>query len=328
MVGMERFFDYPAPLWEYFHAVDARFDDLDPADVQPARTPAHTNGLTRGQTAVRAVLWDVYGTLLNVGAGDLEQASEYTAQLTAAARVLIEEFDLMNALQTRQSDRDPAEALVERYLGLIDESHAQSRQRGIEYPEVVIEHIWQTILVECGAIKQESALQDKALRAGYLFDRAFQKTGLYTGVAQCLATLRAAGLHQGIISNAQFYTPLHMRRHFRNATKRANAELEEYFDPALMYFSYEMGLSKPNPRAFQGAAKRLADQGVQPAEILYVGNDRLNDVYGAMQMGWKAALWAVDDTQVTWRQEDPRYAETEPDAIITDPAQLTRALVG
>ena len=46
----------------------------------------------------------------------------------------------------------------------------------------------------------------------------------------------------------------------------------------------------------------LGKNGVAPGEVLYVGNDMLNDVYAAGQVGFRTALFAGDQRSLRMRQ--------------------------
>jgi putative hydrolase of the HAD superfamily len=65
-----------------------------------------------------------------------------------------------------------------------------------------------------------------------------------------------------------------------------------------LVFSDEVGVSKPRPQMFKAAAEGL---GVQPDELLHIGDLEPTDIAGAHAMGAKAALFAGDNA---------RYAET------------------
>ena len=317
MATMQRFFDYPVSLWSYFRQVDERLSKKNaprpvPADINPQ--PADLSG-------VRAVLWDVYGTLSGVSVGDLQRTLEYEDQLAQAAGAVIEEFGLAPSLKQLYPERPEPIALRDRYLQLITESHERSRAAGIEYPEVLIEQIWQWILEDCLQVGYESgyneALLDTAYRAAYFYDASIQNNYLYPGIADCLARLSDADRVQGIISNAQFYTPIQLRRLLREALHRDDVELEDFFEESLVFFSYELGYSKPNPGAFRKAIDILSQRGIKPKEIVYIGNDMLNDVWAAAQAGWRTILFAADGTQTTLRKDEPNCIHLQPDAIIT-----------
>lgn len=322
MAIMRRFFEYPEHLESYFRKVDIRFS---PKTV-PQPVPADVSPQLADFSGVRAVFWDVYGTLFGVSVGDLQQTLEYEDRLAQAAGMVIEEFGLALPLTQLYPDRSAHIALRDRYLQLIAESHERSRTAGIEYPEVVIEIIWKSILEDCQHLGYETGLEepvlDTAYRIAYYFDASIQHNYLYPGIAQCLTELAKANLTQGIISNAQFYTPIQLRRLLREELRRDDVELEEFFDESLVCFSYELGYSKPNPGAFQNANAILAKRGIQPEQIVYIGNDMLNDIWAAAQAGWRTLLLAVDESQTVLRENEPKCDTLRPDAIVTQTESL------
>jgi len=324
MATLQRFFDYPVSLWSYFRQVDKRLSKKNaprpvPADIKPQRGDL---------SGVRAVLWDVYGTLSGVSVGDLDRTLEYEDQLAQASGAVIEEFGLAPSLKQLYPDRSANIALRDRYLHLIAESHERSRGAGVAYPEVVIEQIWQWILEDCRQVGYMSGYQEPLLdtgyRVAYFFDASIQHNYLYPGIADCLTKLSHAHLVQGIISNAQFYTPIQLRRLLREELQRYTVELEDFFDESLVFFSYELGYSKPNPAAFQKANRILAQQGIKPEEIVYIGNDMLNDVWAAAQAGWQTILFAADETQTTLRKDEPNCTQVQPNAIVTKVESLIK----
>jgi putative hydrolase of the HAD superfamily len=70
------------------------------------------------------------------------------------------------------------------------------------------------------------------------------------------------------------------------------------------------------------AAQKIAEKGVSPASVLYIGNDMLNDIYPARQTGFKTALFAGDERSLRLRSDDPRCRGLRADLVITDLSQL------
>ena len=123
----------------------------------------------------------------------------------------------------------------------------------------------------------------------------------------------------GIVSNAQFYTPLL----FPALLETPLAALG--FDPGLCVWSYELLEAKPSTRLFERVLETLAQtQGISPEQTLYVGNDRLNDIWPAAQLGCKTALFTGDRRSLRLREQDDRCRSVEPDLIIDGLLQLSR----
>jgi putative hydrolase of the HAD superfamily len=324
---MKHFFDFPKSLLDYFQNVDKRMASADPM----LNISLSMECFSDIHKTIKAVLWDVYGTLAGFTVGDLENSLENYDSLTLAASQTIDEFQLAEALQLLFPQLPPETALQEFYLQLINESHIRSQNMGIEYPEVLIEMIWERILDDChqqGYIPPyEEPLSHTAFRCAYFFDSALQQTYLYPGVGQCLKDLKNSGIIQGIISNAQFYTPFHLRRLLRHELKCSHLELDDYFTDSLVLFSYELGFSKPNPRAFQHAIKILEREGIEPNEILYIGNDMLNDIWAASQEGLQTAFFAGDQSQALLRNDDERCHNIKPNMLFINHLQLSQAIL-
>jgi len=325
---MKRFFDYSPGVWAYFQHVDRRLNQDQTPQVDPA--VSEWGGGDLG--GIRGVLWDVYGTLFVVDVGDLERSCLVKQPVEAAAGATINEFSLEESLGRLYPNLAGAIALSRRYLELIAESHRRSKAENVEYPEVVIEEIWKTILLDCqkaGYRANESEpVLDTAFRMAYFFDASLQRNYLYEGIEKVLSALKDVGIIQGVISNAQFYTPLQIRRLLRIALKRRDFELDEYFEEPLMLFSYELGYSKPNPGGFVKAIDILGRQGIRAEEILYVGNDMLNDVWGSWRHGMKTVLFAADEAQTVWRREDDRCRDLAADGVVNQAEQIIELILG
>jgi putative hydrolase of the HAD superfamily len=208
-----------------------------------------------------AVLWDVYGTILAAQRGDLDSLIRREAELRAAFAQTIRHFHL---------DLDPA-ALHRDFLETIAAHRAAKLTDGIPHPEIRIEHVWQQLTPAAPA-------RDIAL----YFERHANPKQLMPGARETLRAIRDRGLRQGIVSNAQFYTPI---------------ELEEMlgpglFDPDLTFFSFDLGIAKPDPTAFQRAAAVLAREGISTAECLMVGDSFTNDIEASRALGFDAIWFA------------------------------------
>ena len=325
---MKRYYDFPAELWSYFVEVDERFNGpcvtkTSPGEVAFCHSDFHS---------IKAVLWDVYGTLCSLDYGDLEKTLEWHEILQPTAQTTIEEFHLGDVLRKCYPEEEPDAKLVELFLEQIDHSHQVSREMGIEHPEVMIEKIWQQILEPLrrgGYVPSCSESESHtAYRIAYFFDACLQKMTLFEGMAQCLFTFKEAGLVQGIISNAQFYTPIRLRRLIRLALDKTDFELDDVFTESLVLFSHELGFSKPNPGGFQRAIETLSEQDITPKEILYIGNDMLNDVTAAQDAGLHTILLAANDSQVILRKDEPRCQNVKPDAVVNCASQIVDLISG
>jgi putative hydrolase of the HAD superfamily len=92
----------------------------------------------------------------------------------------------------------------------------------------------------------------------------------------------------------------------------------------LVFYSYRFEVAKPSPKLFMLAAEKLGAREILPTEVLYVGNDMLNDIYPAKTIGFQTALFAGDRRSLRLRAEDPRCRNLAADVVVTNLIQLTR----
>jgi putative hydrolase of the HAD superfamily len=139
------------------------------------------------------------------------------------------------------------------------------------------------------------------------------------GVEETIRRLAGASVVLGIVSNAQFYTPLLFNAFFFNDPAALG------FDPALLIYSFEAGEAKPAPGLFRRAADRLAELGLEPGRCCYVGNDMLKDIYGAASAGFKTVLFAGDGRSLRLRAEEEQVRGLRPSRVIRRLAELIPA---
>ncbi len=272
--------------------------------------------------SVRAVLFDIYGTLLVSGSGDVG-----VSRAAACERALSEALCAVGVSSPGGSLDEAARAGLESFFATIEVFHERSRSEGVEYPEVDIISVWSRVvreLSERGLLNVPSALDIRQLAVEY--ESRANPVWPMPGLEECLASLRGGGLRLGIISNAQFYT-----RELFPALLGKEAE-ELGFEPGLQFYSYQYGWGKPGSKLFELAAEELAAekrgrQRIEPENVIFVGNDMLNDILGAKQVGFRTALFAGDGRSLQLRRDDRRVSETVPDLVLTNLGQLNCCII-
>ena len=276
------------PYSRIFRHLFKRLDPI-PTDVEPVLAKLES---------VRAVLFDLYGTLFVSGSGDVGVLRE-----SACEKALAEAFEAVGV---------SSQTTVERFLAAIDDSHRESRLSGVDYPEVDIVRVWRRVLDEAGGL--DAAVDVKRLAVEY--EARANPVWPMPGMADCLAALRRRGLVLGIISNAQFYT----HELFPSLLGKEAEELG--FERRLQIYSYQHGWGKPSARLFQPAVAELRGRSIEPQDVLFVGNDMLNDIFPAARAGFRTALFAGDARSLRLRADDGRVSKIVPDLILTDLGQL------
>jgi FMN phosphatase YigB (HAD superfamily) len=218
--------------------------------------------------SIRAVLCDIYKTLLEVGPPP-EDASQGWIALCRSAR-----------------STTPAPTLAEFAAAaetVIQREHAAAKGEGITYPEIfwpaVAREAWPA-LASLGA----DALDD------FLFQHAqLQHTiRLMPGAEAVLRSLTERKVCLGLVSNSQPYTLREL-----DPTLAAIGLSRALFAPDLCFFSFEHGFSKPDPRVFRLLAARLAQHGIAPREAIVVGDREDNDIAPARAVGFHTWLLAA-----------------------------------
>ena len=250
---------------------------------------------------IKAILFDIYGTLFISGSGDIG-ITQSKARKNTKLNTLLRKFGL----------NLPPDILQDKFIAAIKDAHEKSIQNGIKFPEVEIDVIWQTVT----GIKDLERVRNFSIEYEVIVNPVRPMPHL----ADVLETCRAAPVTTGIISNAQFYTPL-LFNWFLDSDLVSLG-----FDPELLFFSWQRGIAKPSVELFEEAAALLAGKGITHQEVIYVGNDMLNDILPARAVGFRTALFAGDKRSLRMRSDDPRCVNLKSDMIITDLIQFTKLI--
>lgn len=284
----------------YIQIIRRHCKPLDPISTN------QTKRLTRLDD-IRAVLFDVYGTLIISASGDVG-AHVDAAKSTA----------FMDALLSVNIDVPcSAEDAFREFIGMIRTHHTRAKSAGVDFPEVDIVSVWQESiqnLLPRDQLADLSSIDWKRLAVEY--EVRVNPTWPMPGLLDTTSSLQASGKLQGIVSNAQFFTP----ELFPALVDKSVNDLG--FDPQLQYYSYLFGHAKPGVRLYELAAEALRKRGILPSQTLYVGNDMLNDVRAASLVGFRTALFAGDERSLRLREDDARVAGILPDLLITELADL------
>lgn len=281
--------------------------------LQPIQTTITPN--LKRFPEIQVVLFDVYGTLFISGSGDIALANVQRNQ--QAARDALSAAGCSGDLE--QAGAQASVMLLQK----IGQTHETRRNQGIAYPEVDIRDEWQWVLetlsheqVIDGVISSETAW-----RVSLEYEFRVNPVWPMPGVLETLHELRKRQMLLGIVSNAQFYTRLMF------PALLGHSHLELGFAPELCAWSFQRLEAKPALKLFQNVLRHLRhDYGITPEQVIYVGNDMLNDIWTASRLGLKTALFAGDQRSLRLRHDDPRCAGVQPDLILTDLKQLLRAL--
>jgi putative hydrolase of the HAD superfamily len=276
--------------------------------------PLPTGETFRGKPASppRAVFFDIYGTLIISQSGDVGSAKAGGKQ-----EVFRQALAAVGIAPLRD---DQADLIHDNYFSEILESHQRSRAEGIEAPEVDIITIWHRVL-EKTLMEQGFSLEITAeflARLAIEYEIRSNAAAPMPGAGKLLEHLKIKKIPRGIISNAQFYTPLLIEAFFGKSPEDLG------FSPDLLFWSYREGCGKPSALLFKRARKALEEREItDPSTVVYLGNDVAKDIIPSRKEGFSAALFAGDIRSLRWGEKDPLYSYLKPDIIVTELDQLT-----
>ena len=208
------------------------------------------------------------------------------------------------------------------YLDEIKKVHKRKKAKGIRYPEVKIELVWKSILkklIKQGYNPGKENTHNLSFKIAYFHKFVSEKNIFYKNTFKTLKKLKQKNIFLGLVSNAQFYTPVMLEKEIRKASK-GKSSLYDIFDKQLVSFSYILGESKPGKKIFSKVINNLRKKGIRKEDTLYIGNDVFEDIKTAKKLGLKTVLFAGDKNSLKLS------TKASPDAIITDWKQLLKII--
>jgi FMN phosphatase YigB (HAD superfamily) len=211
---------------------------------------------------IRAAIFDVYGTLLEVGPPPPDADAHWD--------------DLLRR-QFHHEPRLDRLGFSVACSAVIVRHHAAARARGVQWPEVLWPAVVAEVVPELAGLSRPE--QEEFLYRQMQIGHTVQMTN---ETAAALRQLEERHCLLGIASNAQEYT----LRELRDALVSRRLAID-LFDRDLCFWSFEHGFSKPDPHVFQTLTARLAARGIAAGEILMVGDRLDNDIEPARSHGWQ-----------------------------------------
>ncbi len=210
---------------------------------------------------IRAVIFDVYGTLMQVGPPptNAEELWRDLFQDTFKTPPPLSRLDFSVACNRAITLR-----------------HNAAHARGITKPEI----LWPAIVAEVlpGLNKLKAAKRDDFIYQQIQIGRSIT---LMPGMAPTLRWLLDKRCLIGIASNAQGYT----LRELDTLLKTAGLD-GKIFAPDVCVWSFQNGFSKPDPHVFQIVRARIEARDIHPGESLVVGDRLDNDIAPARLQGF------------------------------------------
>jgi FMN phosphatase YigB (HAD superfamily) len=316
----------PLSLDQYVTYLDTR--DLPwpaPPEVERPRAKPHLVRLP----GVRAVVWNVYGTLLAVPGGELlfEHPNQFV--MDVALDKTIQEFKMWGSM-TRKPGQ-PADYLRRVYGDLLQEQRTVPGG-GEKYPEVAADRLWEAFVKKLLQKDYQfdtgfyGSLNEFSRKVAYFFHASLQGAACYPGAAAALRHVADCGLAQGLLADGQCFTLAQLQRGL--AKQDAAASVEALFDPELGVLSCELRGRKPSERLFRQALGLLGQRGLTPDQVLHVGSRVAHDIAPARRLGLRTALFAGDKASLQATPEQLKEPANRPDVLLTELSQMAEVVNG
>jgi putative hydrolase of the HAD superfamily len=267
---------------------------------------------------VQAVIFDIYGTLIISASGDVDSLPFSQKTILKC----LKETQIQVLLKNTES---AASFLLKEYRSTIEAFHQKSRSKGVPFPEVDIIKVWKRVIqrsVDKNLIKKPEKTDYTKL--AFIFELLNNPVYPMPLLRDTINTL-SRYFKLGLISNAQFYTPLILNYFLNNTLTAPGNETVDFFEPELTIFSFKQHKAKPDKALYILAKERLKKFHIKPESVLYVGNDMLNDICPAKRVGFKTALFAGDKRSLRLRRE--KVKGIQPDTVLTELNQIQKVLI-
>lgn len=291
---------------EYIRECLKAFRELSPLPVEPFNAFR-----TKPPRKVKALIFDIYGTLLISGSGDVFSEEVNLAEI----------LEVFKRSDIRISSGDPAKGaskVLSVFNDTISKSHREARAAGVAYPEIDIREIWDEVILSMSSSGTLSAGHDySADKISFHYEAVTNPVYPMPGMKKLIHKLEKDKKVLGIISNAQFYTPVIMN-YFMTGKVHDDFEIEP-FRKKLVKYSFLERCSKPELSLFESVRQTLLDDfGIAPGETLFIGNDMFKDIYPAAKVGFSTVLFAGDGRSLRLREDKKELRGVVPDYTVND----------
>jgi hypothetical protein len=293
-----------------------------PPEVEPAKAKEHLETLH----GLKAVIWNVYGTLLAIPGGDLVCEHPQPLIMDVALDKTISEFKMWGSMSRKPGK--PSE-----YMRVLYDKELllhKAVSGGERYPEVHSERIWEALLKKLLQKEYQfdagfyGSLNEYSKKVAYFFHASLQGTAAQAGAATALQLVADAGLQQGLLGDGQCFTFVQLSRGLK--AQEGDLNVETSLPSSLRILSCEVKARKPSDTIFRQAVAALGGKGIRPEEVLHVGTKLARDIAPARRFGMRTALYVGDRSALEATPELLKDAAHRPDVMLTELPQIAQVI--
>ena len=268
-------------------------------------------------SGIKCVAFDFYGTMFISGVGDIGIDEDREGESEEIFRNSLEAAGFtVNDVSAGTYGLQVLEKTLARHKD-------EAKERGIAYPEPEIREVWKDTLKEMAEQSMISGSVDESSIAKFAVEFEFRINAVWPvpNLAGILTNLKKQGLELAIISNSQFYTPLAFEAIIGQSPENFG------FNKDLLVWSYKCGRKKPDTDFYADFVNRIQEQGMDPTEVLYVGNDINKDIKPAKYLGMHTALFVGDSRSIRHEESELKHLSLSPDLVIDRLSQIHECLI-
>src|SRR6056297_1613517 len=268
-------------------------------------------------SGIKCVAFDFYGTMFISGVGDIGIDEDPEGESEEIFRNSLEAAGFtVNDVSAGTYGLQVLEKTLARHKD-------EAKERGIAYPEPEIREVWKDTLKEMAEQSMISGSVDESSIAKFAVEFEFRINAVWPvpNLAGILTNLKKQGLELAIISNSQFYTPLAFEAIIGQSPENFG------FNKDLLVWSYKCGRKKPDTDFYADFVNRIQEQGMDPTEVLYVGNDINKDIKPAKYLGMHTALFVGDSHSIRHEESELKHLSLSPDLVIDRLSQIHECLL-
>ncbi len=316
----------PKTLMEYAEWLAQRDDLIWP--TAPPRFPRKAIPSIKPLPGIKAVTWNVYGTLLRISDGDLLLLPAQQIRMQVALEKTIQEFNMWQSM-TRKSGA-PWQHLFTQYKEVMEEMQLTVPAKKGDIGQVSSTKLWRKLI---SRLEQKEYQYDVdfygdpdeyAEKVAFFFHSCLQGVAAMDQAAAVVKAVAESGIVQGLLSDGQSFTLTQLLRAFQATIKLP--PLGRLFAAGCVVLSSDVGVKKPSRTLFTTAAEAFARQGFDPSQVLFVSSRWPDDLTIAKQTGFRTALFAGDKNSLQASAEQLLTSDLRPDRLLTELTQIRNLL--
>jgi hypothetical protein len=290
----------------------------------PKRQPLSATPYVKPLPGIKAVTWNLYGTLLSIADGELLFQAPLPIRMEVALDKTIKEFNMWNSM-TRKPGA-PWEYMLTLFNRVFDELRLGGSAKRGDVVEINSATLWKKLL---GKLEQKEyqydvdslgTIDDLSVKVAYFFHSALQGMELEPGADLALTAVANAGLTQTLLADTQPFSWAQLQRAWKQAG--ASRAVGSLLQMPLAAESWDVGVKKPSKTLYEKLLARMASKEIAPAQVLHVSSRLKDDLAIAKSLGMKTVLYAGDKTSLRATKEELTDPALKPDRLLTELPQI------